>query len=228
MNHMGIICAIRREAQPLITQYGLKRTDVFPFPVFSGKVGGIDISLVICGLGKVVASMASQALIQKEGVDEIINVGICGAINDGLKVGDVVYSTRFVQHDFNIDAPNRHHAWVPSIDSHITETIKPSLFCKIQEHPATNFGIMCSGDSFVKNRTSKLTIASITSGISVDMESAAIAQVCCLLKCPFMSLRSVSDLAENVPNDFESNMDLAIEKVTSLFNEVVSSHRVFA
>ncbi|WP_181137143.1 5'-methylthioadenosine/S-adenosylhomocysteine nucleosidase family protein [Vibrio hyugaensis] len=228
MKHIGIICAIRREAQPIIDSYGLEQVEISPYPVYRKMTGSLDISLIICGLGKVVASMASQHLIQMLSVDEIVNIGICGAINDELNIGDIVYSNQFVQHDFNIDVPDKHPAWIPSIGSHITETVKPSLFRLVDEHPKTNLGVMCSGDSFIKSRAKKEQVALVTSGISCDMESAAIAQVCLLLGCPFMSLRGVSDLAEDVPSDFVANMERAIESVTSLFNEVTHSLRVFA
>ncbi|EHH1057638.1 5'-methylthioadenosine/S-adenosylhomocysteine nucleosidase [Vibrio parahaemolyticus] len=228
MKHIGIICAIKREAQPIIDSYEMEQVAVSPYPIYRRIVGSVEISLVICGLGKVVASMASQHLIQSLEVDEIVNIGICGAISDELTIGDIVYSNQFVQHDFNIDVPDKHPAWIPSIGSHITETVKPSLFQWVDEHPKTNLGVMCSGDSFVKSRVKKEQLALTTSGVSCDMESAAIAQVCWLLNCPFMSLRAVSDLAEDVPSDFVSNMELAIERVTSLFHEVTRSSQVFA
>ncbi|EOV0101257.1 hypothetical protein ACOIXW_004916, partial [Vibrio parahaemolyticus] len=60
MKHIGIICAIKREAQPIIDSYELEQVAVSPYPIYRRIVGSVEISLAICGLGKVVASMASQ------------------------------------------------------------------------------------------------------------------------------------------------------------------------
>ena len=55
-------------------------------------------------------------------------------------------------------------------------------------------GLICTGDQFITNREQLNVIkAAYPEGLAVDMESAAIAQVCHLYGVPFVSFRIISD-----------------------------------
>ncbi len=74
-----IVTALHAEAIPLIDYFRLKpgRRDV-PFPIFTGK----NIHLVVSGVGKLRAAIATTFLIQqipRNKITGIINIGICGA-----------------------------------------------------------------------------------------------------------------------------------------------------
>lgn len=59
---------------------------------------------------------------------------------------------------------------------------------------AIHGGLICSGDKFITDRSELETIkGNFPEGLAVDMESAAIAQVCYLYKVPFISFRIISD-----------------------------------
>ena len=55
-------------------------------------------------------------------------------------------------------------------------------------------GLICTGDKFITERAELDAIkAEFPEGLAVDMESAAIAQVCHLYRVPFISFRIISD-----------------------------------
>ena len=55
-------------------------------------------------------------------------------------------------------------------------------------------GLICTGDKFITDHAILADIkAQFPDGLAVDMESAAIAQVCHLEKVPFVSFRIISD-----------------------------------
>lgn len=207
---IGVVCAILREAKPLIDRYELSQTASKPFAVYQGEINQIPVTLTISGLGKVSAAMATQQLIQQYNASQVINLGICGALDDQLKIGDLVYGQTFVQHDFRISLPNAHPCWVPVSKSHLIETKQPRWLASFT---AAKTVTMASGDHFVNDRRDKLALYELTGAATCDMESAAIAQVCYVLDIPFASLRAVSDIAEEVPSDFEVNMNLAIAQL---------------
>lgn len=207
---IGIVCAILREAEPLLNRHHFTQIAQAPFLVFQGVVHQDTVVLIISGLGKVAAAMATQTLIEKYKVSEVSNLGICGALDDQLKIGDLVYSQTFVQHDFRISLPNAHPCWVPVSKSHLIETKQPRWLASFTAAKAVT---MASGDHFVNDRRDKLALYELTGAATCDMESAAIAQVCYVLATPFASLRAVSDIAEEVPSDFEVNMNLAIAQL---------------
>ena len=55
-------------------------------------------------------------------------------------------------------------------------------------------GLICTGDKFITDREELNVIKqNFPEGLAVDMESAAIAQVCYLYQVPFISFRIISD-----------------------------------
>ena len=55
-------------------------------------------------------------------------------------------------------------------------------------------GLICTGDQFITDRVDLDAIKErFSEGLAVDMESAAIAQVCYLYEIPFLSFRIISD-----------------------------------
>lgn len=222
MSLIGIICAIRPEAKLIVEMLGLTLLENCPFQIYQGEYNGNNYHLSICGLGKASAASASQSLIDKFGVVEIFNVGICGALSDDLKITDIVVSTCFVQHDFSIDEEGEHCCWHPTFKNHLIETNLPNVISTIELHSsAYRFGVIASGDKFIKSKSLKNDLYVQSGAVAVDMESAAIGLVCRLNKVAFVSIRAVSDLAESIPHDFEDNMERAIVNVSELLRKVL-------
>ena len=222
MSLIGIICAIRPEAKPIVDMLGLTLLENSPFPIYQGELNGNNYHLSICGQGKASAAAASQSLIDRFGVIEIFNVGICGALCDELKITDIVVSTCFVQHDFSIDEEGEHSCWHPTLKNHLIETDLPNVINNIELHSSDyRFGTIASGDKFIKSKALKNNLFDQSGAIAVDMESAAIALVCTLNKVGFVSIRAVSDLAESIPHDFDQNMEKAICNVSELLRKTL-------
>lgn len=222
MNIIGIICAIRPEAKPIVEMLGLTLLETSPFPIYQGEHNGKIYYLSICGLGKACAAASTQSLIDRFSVVEIFNVGICGALSGELAITDIVISKRFIQHDFNIDEEGEHSCWHPTFKTHLIETELPIVLKNIELHTADyRLGPIASGDKFIKSKLVKNALFEQTGAIIVDMESAAIALVCKLNSVAFVSIRAVSDLAESIPHDFEQNMDKAIYVVSTFLQKTL-------
>ena len=76
MNIIGIICAIRPEAKPIVEMLGLTLLETSPFPIYQGEHNGKIYYLSICGLGKACAAASTQSLIDRFSVVEIFNVEV--------------------------------------------------------------------------------------------------------------------------------------------------------
>ena len=63
---------------------------------------GHSVISVKCGIGKVNAAIATQALLNNFTTDYVINVGIAGNLSQELKFGDVVIANDLVEHDFDM------------------------------------------------------------------------------------------------------------------------------
>lgn len=173
-----------------------------------GVLSGERVVVVCCGVGKVNAALCAQILISAYAVERIVNTGSAGALDERLAVYDLVVSTDLVQHDFDTTAFGYEPGRIPGMDS-LSFAADPLLheialvaFMALREHrPDSNVelkmleGRIASGDVFVADEKLRERIRDVFSPLCVEMEGAAIAQVCQVSEIPFVIIRSVSDLA---------------------------------
>ena len=100
MKTIGIIGAMEEEIENIKPHIDIISTkNIVGLDFYMGKMGGNNVVLVRSGIGKVNAAVCSQVLIDLYAVDYIINVGVAGAINKELKIGDSV-EVEIVPKDF--------------------------------------------------------------------------------------------------------------------------------
>ena len=178
--------------------------------------------------GKVAAATTATTLIEIFGVEQLIFTGIAGALAPCLSVGDVVVADCLVQHDMDA-RPLMSRYEVPLTGKQFFET--DVLLSKAVEQAAANMllneeaflllsgedglqkpsvirGVVASGDQFISSTSVKEEIlAGLPSVLCVEMEGAAVAQVCHDFTVPLSVVRVISDTAD------ESSHELAIRFV---------------
>ena len=180
-----------------------------------GKLGGVDVVIVKCGMGKVNAAICAQILINSFGVTGVINTGVAGSLNNKLNIGDVVIAQDIVQHDYDISPLGFKKGEIPYTGLVFFKTDE-SLRKKAFEG-AKNFapdiqvieGRICTGDQFIATKEQKNKIISNFGGDCCEMEGGAIAQTCYLNHIPFVVIRAISDKADSSEtpdfNEFEAS-----------------------
>ncbi len=212
----GVIGAMESEVAQLRAALGDPETAVFSGLTFCrGTLGKNRVVLVKCGVGKVNAARCAQMLIDRFGVDYIVNTGIAGGIGEGLRVADVVVGAELVQHDFdavafgyargNICDPT--HRDTPSVfrsDAALIGAFRAAAESLID--PArVKTGRIATGDLFVASAEAKRDIADTFGAVAAEMEGGAIAQVASIAGVPFIVLRAISDLADgSSPASFDA------------------------
>lgn len=185
-----------------------------------GKINGIACVVAFSKWGKVAATITATLMIQEFGVTDLIFIGTAGALADGLKVGDIVISKRLVQHDLDarpiisrFEMPLLNRVYVES-NPELTELAGKAvsnLLEKGVEHivgeeavkefglaPKLYFGDIASGDQFISSDAKRQEILSLLPDIlCVEMEGAAVAQVCLEFGTPFTVIRTISDTADH-------------------------------
>ncbi len=169
----------------------------------TGRLGNNDIVLWQCGIGKVNAAVGTMRLIQEHHPDAIISTGLAGGIDPLMQIMDVLAATQCVYHDVDCGAglgcargqvqglPERFDAEQHLLD-HALE---------VKTDGTLRTGLICTGDQFITDRERQHDIKrNFPDGLACDMESAAIAQTCYLLKVPFLSLRVISDTPGRTDN----------------------------
>ena len=217
MKTIGIIGAMEIEVTLLKSKLDIILTKQVAGMEFAlGKLSGKNVVVARCRVGKVNAAMCAQILIDMYGVDCVINTGVAGAIANVLDIGDVVISSDLVQHDFDTcgvgDAPYTN----PSIDEsffkadeRLIKIAKTACDAALLRNKAY-VGRIATGDQFVMSNDVKARIWDDLGGMCVEMEGAAIGQVCYLNNVPFVVIRSISDKADNSAHvAFETFVDEA-------------------
>ena len=185
-----------------------------------GKIGDVRCVVAFSKWGKVAATITATLLIQEFGVTDLFFIGTAGALADGLKVGDIVISKRLVQHDLDarpiisrFELPLLNRVYVSS-DFHLTELagkVVSNLLERGVEYmvgeeavkdfnlaPKLYFGDIASGDQFINSNEKRQEILGLLPDVlCVEMEGAAVAQVCLEFETPFTVIRTISDTADH-------------------------------
>jgi len=200
MNKFGIIAAMKEEMQEIENIMTEKESQViYELNFIKGKINHTDVVLVEAGIGKVNAARTTQLLIDNFNIDAIINVGSAGSSNDELDIGDIVIGSKIVQHDFDITAFGHPKGYISNVgqymqsDSELIEKMEDTI-SKLQDKEfKIKIGTIASGDIFCTELKMKEKIRSKFNSDAIEMEGAAIAQVCKLDNIPFLVIRSISD-----------------------------------
>ena len=192
---IGIITAMSSEQKQLANQLeNPTERKEGPFTYTDGTIKNNTIILMQCGIGKVNAAAGAVEMIRNFAPDCIISTGVAGGIDSCLNVMDVVVSSRIVYHDVWCGEGNA-YGQIQGLPLYFTgnETLYQCAI-SLDTETAIHGGLICSGDKFITDRQELETIkANFPEGLTVDMESASIAQVCHLYEVPFISFRIISD-----------------------------------
>jgi adenosylhomocysteine nucleosidase len=228
IKRLGIISALPEEQEGLVQamegpaklMHGMREYSV-------GQLWGIDAVCVLSRIGKVAASMTATMLVEKFGVTHILFTGVAGSGDAAVRVGDIVIGESLVQHD--MDASPLFPRWeVPltglarfqsdsGLSAQLARAARDFVASDLLEvighadrrdfrldEPRVHQGLIASGDQFVSSRDHIGLLNTAHPGLlAVEMEGAAVAQVCFELGVPFAVIRTISDNAnEDAATDF--------------------------
>jgi adenosylhomocysteine nucleosidase len=225
---LGIISALHEEQQGLVEAmerpykliHGMR-------DYFVGRLWEIDAVCVLSRIGKVAAAMTATTLVEKFGVTHILFTGVAGAGDAGIRVGDIVVADSLVQHDMDasplfpryevpltglsrfasdrqlaLDLCDAAQRFLETDFMHAIDAQERAVFAL--QAPRVHRGLVGSGDQFVSDRERIQGLNGALPGLlAVEMEGAAVAQVCFELGIPYGVIRTISDNAnENAATDF--------------------------
>lgn len=228
MKTIGIIGAMEEEIENIKPYIDIISTkNIVGLDFYMGKMGGNNVVLVRSGIGKVNAAVCSQVLIDLYAVDYIINVGVAGAINKDLKIGDVVIATDTMHHDMDTTYFGDDIGIIPRMeesafkaDNELIEIALKSSYDVLENNNVVT-GRIVSGDQFLCDIEKKNKIWSHFKASCVDMESAAIGQACYLNKIPFCIIRSISDNSDE-DNQYENFFRDSAIKASNILKDMIN------
>lgn len=224
----GLIFAEQEELDAVKSKMKIiKEHNIYGLTIYESDYDKSKCYLVRCGVGKVNAARVTQILISTYKPDYIINMGVAGSVDKKVSKCDVVIATSLVQHDFDVTIFGREKGYIPNTGKFFTcddYLIEEATSIKIDEQ--VHQGIIASGDLFVSDKDIAAKINKKFNALCVEMEGAAIAQVCYLSKIPFLVIRSISDSPYEEDNHLTFNeflkesSDVAAKLLIELIDKV--------
>lgn len=184
-NTTCILCAMKTEAKPFLE--ALEEVTVSKYgrlSVCEGLLDGERVLLAYGAIGVEKAAAAARLLIERSTPQCLIMSGTAGGIDNNLEIGDTVVALETVYHD-------RDNEELFAADDNLIKRCQRGL----EEHPPphpVSFGRIATGKDFVK-KSQRASIIRRLNPAGVDMESAAVAEVCKDQGVPFLAIRSISD-----------------------------------
>ena len=183
---IAFICAMPMELSPLVKKLSLSKDQVNGMTVHRGTLHGREVVAIVTGMGTKLAAEATERLLDSTPVDLVVVVGITGAVENETPIGTLILPEVVVNSETGAE-------------------YRPEPLAEGTPH-----GKMWTGDVLL---TDPDVIADLRAKgvVSLDMETAAIAESCERRGIPWSVFRVISDRATDGSIDEEvfrlSNQD---------------------
>ena len=218
---VAIVAAMHEELSALLAQMpDEQRVRAAGRDFWVGHLHGQPVVAVLSRIGKVAAAVTATVLLERFGVRAIVFTGVAGGLAPGVNVGDVVVASELLQHDLDAspifpkyEVPlmglARFAADVAMADalSGVAEDVLRDPVALIGQRaldafgiraPKVHRGLLVSGDRFVSTSVESAALRrDLPDALAVEMEGAAMAQVCHDYGVPFAAMRTISDRADD-------------------------------
>ncbi|MCV2499866.1 MAG: 5'-methylthioadenosine/adenosylhomocysteine nucleosidase [Candidatus Lightella neohaematopini] len=201
---VGIVGAIKEEIILLRQQLtDVKKEIIGKCTIYCGSINTAKVVIIKTGIGKVSASLGTTILISCFSPNLVINIGLAGSLVPYIKKYNLVISQSTCYYDVNVTAFGYEIGQIPKhpLIFNTPENILSIVKLSNKKEKNIFFGLMVSGDNFINDINILDNIRNkFPKALVVDMESTAIAQVCYRFNIPFISIKQVSDYADNKAN----------------------------
>jgi len=243
---LAIVSAMHEELRALLAllqpHVPTERTTVLAGRHFhSGTIHGQPVVLVLSGIGKVAAATTAALLIHEFDARALVFTGVAGGLGHGVSVGDIVIGTQTLQHDmdasplfprFEIPLTGRSRFDADAVLAAALTACAERCMARADDvigaahlaafgiaRPQVHRGLIVSGDRFVATAAeSRALVAALPDALAVEMEGAALAQVCADFDRPFALLRTISDRADDSAH---ADFSRFIAEVASVYTRAV-------
>ncbi|MBP6020957.1 MAG: 5'-methylthioadenosine/adenosylhomocysteine nucleosidase [Burkholderiaceae bacterium] len=241
MSTLGILAALHDEIAGFLHAMGPDMTvrTIGQRDYHVGVLYGRPCVVVLARIGKVAAAATTVTLIREFGVTELVFTGLAGAVAPQVRVGDVVVAQALLQHDlsaaplfprYEVPLLGRSHFQADValsaallecathyLDHDFDREVSPAtrdVFGIIQ--PQVHHGLIISGDQFVSTASAVHALrAELPLALCVEMEGAAVAQICFEYDIPCVVIRTISDRADD---DASTDFSAFLAGVASVYS----------
>ena len=245
MSRLALVSAMHEELAAVLARMPDEHKVVVAGREFwVGHWHGHDVVAVLSRIGKVAAATTATVLVERFGVSRVVFTGVAGGLAAQAQVGDVVLATELLQHDMDASPLfPRHEVPLTGMtryvtDTVLTETLRRAVPLALQDvvhhlprsdwlgldltQARVHEGLVISGDRFVATTAESAALQrELPDALAVEMECAAMAQVCHEYGVPLAAVRTISDRADDAAHvDFPK----FIQTIASRYSVAVLDH----
>jgi len=158
------------ELRPLAKRLRLEKAEIAGVPVRSGRIGDRRVVATVTGMGTKLAREGTERLLDAVQVDEVVVVGITGAVDDETPIGTLI---------------------LPEV---VVNSATGAEYRPAPRAEGTPRGKMWTTDGLTTD-LAELAELRARGVVSLDMETAAIAELCESRGIPWSVFRVISDRA---------------------------------
>ncbi len=204
MSRIAIVSAMQEELTAVLAlMQGQQKQTIAGREFWLGQLHGLDAIVVLSRIGKVAAATTATVLIERFGVQTLVFTGVAGGLHPDAQVGDVVVAAEFIQHDMDA-SPLFPRFEIPltgvsrfATNADLSQQLRVAAQIALP-NVRVHSGLVVSGDRFVSTSLeSRALQAALPDALAVEMEGAAIAQVCADYGIAFAAVRTISDRADD-------------------------------
>jgi adenosylhomocysteine nucleosidase len=203
---LAIVSALPQEQRTLLERLRaggeVRSSTIGAQPVHEGSLEGQPVLLALSGVGKVASASTVAALIERHAPRALVFTGVAGGLGEGVRIGDVVVADALLQHD--LDASPLFARYEVPFTGRSRFATDPAMSAMLEDASSmpgsarVHRGLVVSGDRFVATAAESAALRrDLPDALAVEMEGAAVAQVCAAFGCPCAVLRVVSDRADD-------------------------------
>ena len=195
---IGIIAAMQIEMEALrAAMTDVQEETVSGVRFTRGLLEGREVVCAVCGVGKVFAAIAAEAMILRYAPCALLNTGVAGGLAEGLSVGDIVLADAVVQHDMDTSPLGDPVGLLSGLDLVRLPADKTLLDALQRASEAQGLtprvGTVATGDQFIASEAQKSRIRQQFDAVACEMEGGSIGHVAHVNGVPFAVLRAISD-----------------------------------
>lgn len=218
MNKILILTAMKEELKDVAGLPATPSLNLAPFavPVWKLQKAESEIFIAQTGIGPINASSVLTSFLHNHSFDVVMLLGLGGAIDSNLNLGDICLATNVIQHDA-VCSSDHGLEYMACGELHLSLAPEKRKALRIpacapwnqlvlsylqsQGHKVHQ-GTVLSGSEFVGGRVRKdLLKKTFSDALLVDMEACAVAYLCEKANVPFVIAKTVADTVHSKPTE---------------------------
>lgn len=225
---VALLAALEEEARALAQHLAPGVVSTPHLPVWEGVIEATPVVLVVTGVGKVAAALATQFICDLYHPRCAIAFGLAGATDSGSQKGRLIVASGALQHDVDARPLTRARGTIPSVgkavfaaEPTLSDSLRRAAELVVQDPATVASGLVLTGDQIVTSRDVRDDrLRDFPGGMCFDMETAAIAQVAHQNDLPWGALRMTSDAADESFN-LDEVISFGINTAAALFDRII-------